>query len=213
VSDTEAGHRPTVGTGRVVACEGCDLLTQVPVLAIGEKAQCSRCGQVLERRLADPIDRTLARASAGLVLYVVSQSTVFMTFELSGREQEVWILTGILQLFAHGKWPLAALILFTAVVAPLLWILSSLYICAPLRFGRLPPGIVTAMRLHALFETWSMLEVFLLAVLVTFAKLVSLAHIGIGPGGWSFALLMLISAWIGSTFDPNLVWERLESRT
>jgi paraquat-inducible protein A len=155
----------------------------------------------------------LALSTASLALYVIAQCTVFMSFELDGLVQNARILTGIQSLFADGKWPLASLILFTAVAAPLLWILSLLYIAVPLRLGRLPLGVVSAMRFRALVKDWSMLEVFLLAVLVTYVKLVAIANIGIGPGAWAFVALMFVSTWAGASFDPRMVWGRVGERS
>jgi paraquat-inducible protein A len=195
------------------ACESCDLLLRLPELRGREKAECPRCRQVLERSRPDSLRRTLALATASLLLYVVAQCTIFMSFELDGLVQDARILTGIQALFADGKWPLASLILFTAVVAPLLWILSLLYIAVPLRVGRLPLSVVPAMRFRALVKDWSMLEVFLLAVLVTYVKLVGVAKLGIGPGAWAFGALMLVSTWAGTSFDPRLVWDRVGGRS
>ena len=195
------------------ACESCDLLLRTPKMQGREKAECPRCGQVLERSRPDSLRRTLALATASLVLYIVAQATVFMSFELDGLVQDARILTGIGALFADGKWPLASLILFTAVAAPLFWILSLLYVVVPLRLGWLPSGIVPAMRFGALAKDWSMLEVFLLAVLATYVKLLDVAHIGIGPGGWAFGALMLVSTAAGASFDPRLVWDRIGGRS
>ncbi len=194
-----------------VACESCDLLVSVPALRRHERAACPRCGQILERARPDSVRRTLALALAALFLYAVAQNTTFMSFELEGRAQDARILTGILALFADGKWPLAALILLTAVVAPLLWILSILYISAPLSLGRLPPGIVPVLRFCSLARDWSMLEVFLLAVIVTYVKLMGVASIGVGPGARAFLPLILVLAAVGSSFSRRVFWNRLEA--
>jgi paraquat-inducible protein A len=191
------------------ACESCDLLQRLPELRDHESAECPRCGQLIERSRPDSVRKTLALASASLLLYVVAQTTTFMSFELDGLEQNARILTGMGALFADGKFPLVSLILFTAVLAPLLWTLSLLYVALPLHLGRLPGGIVPVMRFRAMMQDWSMLEVFLLAVIVTYVKLTAIANIGIGPGAWAFVALMLVSTWAGASFDPRLVWDRL----
>ena len=208
--DAHAADLASPGT-RWSACESCDLLVRVPELREREKAQCSRCGQVLGRSRPNSIRRTLALALAALVLYAVAQSANFMSFELDGLVQETRILTGILALFADGKWPLASLILLTAVVAPLCWILSLFYVSIPLSLRRVPPGIVQALRFCQLAQDWSMLEVFLLAIIVTYVKLASLAHIGFGPGSWVFVPLIVVLAAAGSGYDRQTFWDRLES--
>jgi paraquat-inducible protein A len=196
-----------------VACESCDLMLRLPELQEGEEAGCSRCGQVLERSQPDSLRRTLALSIASLLLFVVSQTTVFMSFELDGLVQDAWILTGIQALFLDGKWPLASLILFTAVLAPLLWILSLLYIVVPLHAGKIPPKIASAMRFCTLAKNWSMLEVFLLGVLVTYVKLIGVAKLGIGPGALSFAALMFVTTLAGVSFDARLVWALVWDRS
>ena len=197
-------------SSRWVACECCDLLVEIPPLIRGRRADCPDCGLELERDLPGAVEKTLALSVASLLLYVVAQSATFMSFELDGLSQNAQVLTGIFALFADGKWPLASLILLTAVVAPLLWILVLLYLAVPMQFGRLPPAVVPAMRFRAWISSWSMLEVFLLAVLVTYVKLVSVASIGIGPGAWTFAGLLVTTTWAGAAFDARLVWDRLE---
>jgi paraquat-inducible protein A len=183
----------------------------VPELREHERADCPRCGQLLERSRPDSIRRTLALALAALLLYCVAQGAMFMSFELDGLVQETRILTGIQALFAAGKWPLASLILLTAVVAPLLWILSLLYVSIPLSLRRLPPGIVLALRFCRLAQDWSMLEVFLLAVIVTYVKMASLAHIGFGPGSWALVPLILVLTAAGSSYDARVFWQRFEA--
>jgi hypothetical protein len=54
------------------ACESCDLLLRLPELRGRENAECPRCGQVLERSRPDSLRRTLALATASLLLYVVA---------------------------------------------------------------------------------------------------------------------------------------------
>jgi paraquat-inducible protein A len=203
---------PASGSAREwLACESCDALVRVPTLREGERAECRRCGQVLGRGRPDSIRRTLALAVAALILYAVAQGADFMSFELQGRAQDARILTGILALFAGGKWPLASLILLTAVVAPLFWILSLLYVSIPLSLRRHPPGIIPALRFCRLAQDWSMLEVFLLAVIVTYVKLVAIADIGIGPGALAFGPLIIVLAAAGASFDPRVFWNRLEA--
>jgi paraquat-inducible protein A len=194
-----------------IACKTCDLLLRRPVLGLRSKAHCPRCGKLLDRSRPDSLNRTLALALASLVLYVVAQASMFMSFELDGLVQEARILTGIQALFADGKWPLASLILLTAVLAPLLWNLSLIWILVPLRLGARPPAAAAVMRFCGEMANWAMLEVFLLAVLVTYSKLVAMAHVGIGPGGWAFGLLILVSAGTTASFDAEVAWDRIEA--
>ncbi|MDE0887084.1 MAG: paraquat-inducible protein A [Myxococcota bacterium] len=207
VSPVEASP---LGTGEWIACRSCDQLLHVPVLKTSERADCPTCGQVLSRGRPDSIQRTLALSLSAIILYGVTQSTTFMTFELQGRTQEAKIITGILELFADGKLPLASLILVTAVVAPFCWTAALLYASLPLTFKVVPPGIVSVLRWCQIAQDWSMLEVLMLAVIVTYVKLATLAHLGFGPGAMALIPLLLALTAAGDSFERAVFWRRLE---
>lgn len=193
-----------------VACETCDWLCNVPPLGKRERAACPRCGTSIARHRPDAIANTLAIACAALVLFVGTQTANFMSFELDGRLQDARIATGIAALFRAGEWPLAALIATTAVLAPLVWIASLLYAAGPLWWDRRPPQIAGALRCCQLAQDWSMLEVLLLAVLVTYVKLVAVANVALGPGAWLFGPLILTLEAARTSFDRRAFWSRVE---
>ena len=193
-----------------VACQTCDLLSRIPPLAESQQAECPRCGTVLLRARGSAIGDTFALGIAALILFAGVQSANFMSFGFEGRVQDARILTGIAALVADGKWLLGSLIFATAFAAPLLWVLSLLYLSGPLWFGRSPPRAAAVMRCCQFAQDWSMLEVFLLAVFVTYVKLIGVAEIGLGPGAWMLAPLIFVLAAASGTFDRGIFWSRIE---
>ena len=71
---------------------------------------------------------------------MLAHSFPFMTFKLEGREQVSTLLSGVVQLFRDGMWPLALLVFCAASLLPLLKLLGNLYVLLPLRFGRAAAG-------------------------------------------------------------------------
>jgi paraquat-inducible protein A len=199
----------TPGASRWVACPGCDLLQREPELADGEQARCPRCGWLLLRRRTNPIDRALGLNLAALVLLVVANVYPFLVFSLEGQSQENRIISGVIELHRAGMTLLAGLILFVSVVAPLLWIAGSLYVLIPLRLGRTPPGLGPVFRFVEAIRPWSMLEVYLLGVLVAIVKLSQLAKISLDTGCFAFGALILVLAAAASALDPRAVWSRV----
>lgn len=210
VSRAGAGHASGRSAGWV-ACETCDWLCEVPSLGKREGAACPRCGTSVARQRPNSIANTFAIGCAALVLFVGVQTANFMSFELEGRLQDARIATGIVALFRSGEWPLAALIATTAVLAPLVWIASLLYAAGPLWWDRRPPQIAAALRCCQFAQDWSMLEVLLLAVLVTYVKLVAVADVGLGPGAWMFGPLILTLEGARMSFDRHVFWSRVEA--
>ena len=195
----------------VVACEYCDLLHDERPLAAREKALCVRCGGILYRGQPDTVRRTFALNLAALVLLGVANVYPFMSFSLEGQVQVNRIVTGVILLWKAGYPPLAALILFASVLAPLAKILSGLYVTGPLLVGRVPKRLAWVTRLHLALAPWAMLEIYLLAVLATLVKLAAMATIRPDMGAYAFGALILISAAATAAFDPRVVWGRLEA--
>ena len=125
----------------------------------------------------DPVAAPLALGITALILFVISNVFPLLEFGLSGQHDTAYLLAGIRQLYAQPAPLLASVVLFTTVLAPLLHIALLIYIYLPLQFGRRPPAFVAALRLVQRILPWSMLEIFLLGVLVAAVKLAEQATI------------------------------------
>jgi len=200
-----------MGATEFLACHDCDLLHRRVPLAEGARARCRRCGALLERSARDVVDRTLAYASASLVLFVVANVFPFLEFRVSGRAQVNHLASGVMTLLDGGYPFLAAMVAFTSVVAPLGMILTLLYLASSVRARRRAPFLREAAKLIDRIKPWSMMEVYLLGVIVSIVKLSSLADIVLGPACYAFAGLIFTLTAAIAVFDTHVVWERLPS--
>ena len=98
----------------------------------------------------------------------------------------------------------------TTVLGPLLLILASLYVLLGVRGRRLYPGMRRVLVAISQLQPWAMLDVFMLGVLVSFVKLTGTAEVLLGPALYAFAGLILVSAAAWYSFEPRLLWNRLE---
>lgn len=197
----------------LVACECCDLLHRLGAVPQGHTAKCRRCGDVLRRRPRNGAERTLALALASAVLFVVANSFPFLAFDMRGLTTQTTLLTGVIDLWQGGKEEIAALVFLTIELAPLAQIALLVWVLAPLRFGRRPWQLPLAFRLLRHAQTWSMLEVFMIGILVAIVKLLAMASVVPGVALWSFVLLMLVLSGAIVNFDPEEVWEKLEAES
>jgi paraquat-inducible protein A len=176
----------------------------------GGAAHCRRCGALLRKHPRNGLERTLALAFAAAVLFAVANSFPFLSFDMKGRVTQTNVVAGIIDLYNGGKAEIAALVALTIEIAPVAQLALLLYVLVPLRIGRVPWRLPHAFRLLRHAQSWSMIEVFLIGIMVAITKLMGMASIVPGLALWSFALLMLVLAGAMASFDPEAVWERAE---
>jgi paraquat-inducible protein A len=107
-----------------------------------------------------------------------------------------------------GMTAVGFLVFMTLILMPGLEILGRLYMLVPLRFGRLPRGFALVSQILASVKTWSMVEVFVLAAVVSIHRLGQIAELEIGPGFWAICAVMVLFATTDSIFDTRALWER-----
>ena len=196
--------------GHIMACHDCDLLLQLPAVPDGMRASCCRCGAALARPKRNGLERSLALAVAGLVLLLLANSFPFLGFKIQGQVRETLLLTGIRQLYTQEMQGVAVLVLITTVLAPLAQLLALVYILLPLKLNRQAPGMFRVFRWLRTIEPWSMMEVFMLGILVSVVKLAKMAQIIPGIAAFCFMALIFVLAACMASLDPHVVWERWE---
>lgn len=192
-----------------IACHECDLVLTIPPLPAGAAARCVRCGSVLYRSRVDSIDRTLAWTTAGLMLYVVAVTFPFLAMQSGAIVQRTGLLTGVNELFGQGIIPLATLVLLTCVLAPLIQMLGLLYVFIPLKLKLRVKFAIPVFRVYQHIKTWSMMEIYMLGILVAMVKLGKMATIVPGLAVIAFGLLIFVLNFAIASVDTHMVWERL----
>jgi paraquat-inducible protein A len=194
--------------GRLIACHECDLLQREIALAEGGKALCPRCGATLYRSHPHSVDRTLACTLGAIVLFGIANCFPIVSLELNGQRVDASLLGAVAVLYGQEMRLLAALVLATALIMPVLELAMLLALLVPLRLGRVPPRIAPLFRVLHAATPWGMIDVFMLGVLVAMVKLAHIAHAVPGIALWSFAAVMVLLAGIGASFDPRELWAR-----
>ena len=134
----------------------------------------------------------------------------FLAFKLQGQATQTTLISGVIGLYDEGKWEIALLVLLTTILIPLLQLLIMLYIFVPLKLNRIPWLLAPVFRFAGSLQPWSMMEVFLIGIIVAIVKLIGMAQIVPGLALWSFALLIVILAAAAANMDSRLVWDHVE---
>ena len=193
-----------------IACKDCDLLIQRVDTPPGDKALCPRCENPLYQRRQQGIERTLALAITGLLLFIPANLLPVMSLQLIGHETSTTIYEGSLVLFREGLYWTALLVFSASVVIPLCKLLLMLFVSGTLQLGRSSPLLPYAMRYYHHIDEWGMLEVYMLSVLVAVVKLKGMASVIPDVGLYCFIGLLLVTTLMSSLLDQDDVWEQIE---
>ena len=194
----------------LIACHECDLIHRVKPLPKKGIANCTRCGSVLYRHKPNSLERTLALSLAGLVLFVLANWFPFLALKMESQIHETNLITGIKVLYTQGMQGLAVVVLLTTILAPLAQLLGMLYLLLPLRHNRVPFKFAPILRFVRWLQPWSMMEVFMLGILVSVVKLAKMAQIVPGIAIFSFFALIVVLAAATVSLDPHEIWHRWE---
>ena len=190
-------------------CHTCHLLSP----ADAPHPACPRCGTPLHARKPDSLARTWALTLTAYILYVPANLLPVMTVTMSGRGEPDTILSGVKELLLGGMWPLALLVFFASVTVPVLKLLVLTYLLLSVHFkSRWRPRERTILyRVTESVGRWSMIDIFVIAILVALVKLGSLATIDAGPGAVAFGGVVVTTMFAAMSFDPRLIWDAMEN--
>jgi paraquat-inducible protein A len=199
---------PTARRLGLVACHRCHLLCRQ---AAGP-ADCPRCGASLHSRKPNSIARTWAFVLAAMVFYIPANLLPIMYTTSLGAVASDTIMSGVIYFISSGSWPLALIIFIASVFVPMLklLILSFLLISVQRRWQWRPVDRTRLYRLTEAIGRWSMLDIYVVTILVALVHLGALANIEAGLGAPFFAAVVVVTMLAAESFDPRLIWDGME---
>lgn len=195
---------------RLIACEYCDLLQREAALPAGCAARCGRCGSELYRNRRFSLDRTLAFTLTAGVLLVIANLFPIVSLDLQGHRSATSLFGAAQALWQHDMRALACLVFLTTVALPLTELATMIAILLPLRLGWRMPGLARLLRFVQAIRPWGMIEVFVLALLVTLVKLAHVASVHADVAFWAFAAQMVALAAAALSFDTHGIWSHMD---
>jgi len=149
---------------------------------------------------------------ASTILFVPANVLPIMTTTSILGTQSDTIISGVIYLWEHGSWPLAALVFFASVVVPLSKLLALGYLLLSVQRRSLwrPEERTRLYRLLEFVGRWSMLDIFVVALLAALVRIQSLADISPEPGALAFASVVILTMFAAMTFDPRLIWDAVD---
>ena len=193
----------------LASCSCCGKLSPVDL------GDCPRCGKTLHLRKPFSLARTIALLSAAIAFYVPAMTLPVMgvegvgTASAGGSTGGSTIVGGVITFWKSGSYPVAIIIFTASVLIPILKIIALIWLClaATGRSRARPHSHAFAYHITELVGRWSMVDVFVVAILVCLVRLGNIMTITPGPAAISFATVVILTMLSAMSFDPRLLWD------
>ena len=196
----------------LLTCLVCGRLCREPQQRDGRHGQCPRCHATLHARKPGGLQRTWAFLLAAIALLLPANLYPVMTVETFSSARSSTILEGVRQLMDGRQYVLAAVVLIASVVVPCVKILSLLFLLLSVhcRWTWRPKDRVKLYRIIELIGRWSMLDIFVIAILIALVKVNPFASITPNGGAVAFGAVVVMTMLATRNFDPRLIYDALE---
>lgn len=196
----------------LLSCHACALVCKAAA-EVGADNVCPRCGAHLYRRKPNSVARTWALLITAALLYIPANVLPIMQSTTLLESQQDTIMSGVVYLWTEGSWPVAAIVFIASIGVPLLKfiVLSGLLISVQRRSTWRPQQRARLYRLVDYVGRWSMLDIYVVALLVGLVQIKTLALIVVGPAAVAFGAVVVLTMLASISFDPRLIWDPIKN--
>jgi len=194
-----------------LTCHACGLLHRASGHAHG--LFCTRCGAALHTRKPNSVARAWALLIAAYVLIVPANVLpVMVSGSLFGSESDT-IMSGVAFLWNDGSWLLAAILFIASIAVPFakLGAMTFLLLSVQRRSTLAPEQRTRLYRVLEFVGRWSMIDIYVAAILTALVQFGGLMSIQAGPGAIAFGAVVVLTMFAAESFDPRLIWDPVES--
>lgn len=189
-------------------CQVCRLLCQDTAAT-----HCARCNAPLHFRKPDSLARTWALVLTAIILLVPANTIPIMDVMSFGKHDPSTILSGILKLWRDHQFLIAIIVFVASFIVPLfkLGALVMLLLAAHQVFPTTPVRWTKLYRFLEFIGRWSMLDIFVVTLMVAVVQLGNVSRVIAGGGSFAFTLVVIVTMIASSSFDPRLLWDKKAS--
>lgn len=195
----------------LVICHECHQLNRhQPEL---KRQFCTRCGGRIHERRPNSLVRTWALLITAAILYIPANVLPIMTVKSFGKGQPDTIMSGVITLVENGMAPIAIVVFVASILVPTFKLVGIGLLLYSVQRHQ-PMSARQRILMYRFIEwigRWSMLDIFVIAILVAVVRFGSLASVEPGVGAVAFASVVILTMLAALTFDPRLIWDNTES--
>lgn len=194
-------------TAAAAGLKSCSICMQ---LNAAEHTRCQRCGNHLSYRKNHSIQKTLALLLTALVFYIPANTYPIMINTTLGYSEPTTIIQGILMFIEDGSLFVAGVIFVASILIPLSKIFAIFLLCLyTQRQTRIAERELTLLyKVTEFIGKWSMIDVFVVAILVALVHISNIMVIEPGIAARAFAIVVILTMFAAHTFDMRLIWDK-----
>ncbi|AYY80065.1 MULTISPECIES: membrane integrity-associated transporter subunit PqiA [Proteus] len=202
---------PNIESGKSGLKQGVRLCRSCTAILPVTQYECSRCEVKGHARRPKSLQWTVSLLITSLILYIPANLLPIMVTESLGNNIYSTIMAGVILLWEDGSYPVAMVIFIASIMVPSLKMVAIAWLCwdAHKSKGKRDPA-----KMHFLYEVveyvgrWSMIDVFVIAVLASLVRMGRLMSIYPDFGVVLFAVVVVLTMFSAMMFDPRLTWDK-----
>jgi paraquat-inducible protein A len=175
-------------------------------ISLSENTRCERCGESNHRLKIRSTLATLVFSLTALIFFIPALWYPFMTIELYSNTNSSTIWEGVVSLIQDGSWPIGLIVFLASIVIPILKLIILFYLGLTARNSSHPRFKTRLYHIIEAIGRWSMLDIFLMAILVAILKLGNWTSVKPEMGSYLFLLVVIFTMLASASFDPKLLW-------
>ncbi|TRY31117.1 paraquat-inducible protein A [Aliiglaciecola sp. M165] len=154
------------------------------------------------------IQRTWALLITSIILYIPANLLPIMNTRFLGANEPSTILGGVLLLWESGSYPIALIIFIASVIVPIGKLVILIWLNYTVQNGmdKKHSERIFWYRVTEFIGRWSMVDVFVVAILVSLIQLGNTMTILPGPASIAFCGVVILTMLAAMTFDTRLIW-------
>ncbi|TFL17667.1 paraquat-inducible protein A [Jannaschia formosa] len=205
--DPLGAHTLTAREAGLVGCRHC---TRV---CAATDERCPRCGGKLVSRDPGALQRVWAWWVAGVLLFIPANLYPMLITSTVGRASEATIVGGVIELMHYGAYAVAGIVFFASVMIPVGKFVAIAYLAVLVQRGHRtkPSHLLHLFEFVEWIGRWSMIDVFVVAILVALVQFDLIATINPGIAAVCFALSVVFTMLSALSFDSRAIWDRIET--
>jgi len=192
---------------QLIICPKCHTLHQKTCIEKGKKANCSHCGKELYHYDERTLDHGLALGITGMILFAVANFFPLVRVDVLGHEQHVTIISMVKSLFENGFYVVGIVVAFMVFIFPLMILLIYVLLSWLMRQKKGEQLTKELLILLSHLLPWSMIEIYLVSILVALVKLIGYMQIHFGLSFWALALFVLLDIYLTKSVHIGELWE------
>ena len=200
-------HEKQPHLNHLIICQKCHTLHEKCEISNAQSASCSNCGRVMYSRDDGMLDRAMALGLTGLLLFVVANAFPLVSIDVLGQDGYITMISMLDTMFDKGFYVVGMSVAFLIFIFPLMSLTIYIMLAILMKYGVGKEITKSLLILLSKVLPWSMLEIYLVSILVALVKLLSHVQIHIGHSFWALSLFVILDIYVSKSIRLGELWE------